>query len=183
MFYLGPYDESPTEDRLRNKPTINPASSLSPTPSEPSRVRQMIDRLESSSSSSVNTKAEKKNSIKKSLHDENSDASTSFTSSPPYKRFAPRITYHEQNLLNEHRNTNVENFGFTPSDSNDEVFFQNNMSTMEKPKETKFELKREEIKNEVRRKISGTNVSHLFLPVCRNYHLNSIVSKILRLVF
>ncbi|CAF2103321.1 unnamed protein product [Rotaria magnacalcarata] len=153
----GSYNESPNEDRLRNKPPINPASSLSPTPSEPSRVRQMIDRLESSSSSSINTKAEKKVSIKKSLHDENSEGSTSFTSSPPYKRFAPR-NYHERNILNGHSNTNGENFGFTQSDSNDEVFFQNNKSTSEKPKETKFELKREEIKNESRRKISGTNM-------------------------
>ncbi|CAF4621534.1 unnamed protein product, partial [Rotaria socialis] len=155
----GSYNESSNEDRLRNKPTSNPASSLSPTPSEPSRVRQMIDRLESSSSSSINTKAEKKASIKKSLHDENSDGSTYFTSSPPYKRFAPR-NYHERNILNGHSNTNGENFGFTQSDSNDEVFFQNNKSTSEKPKETKFELKREEIKNESRRKISGTTVSH-----------------------
>lgn len=139
----------------------------------------MINRLESSSSSpSTNGKTTKKNSFKKSLHDENSDGSTSLTSSPPFKRFARRINNNEKSSLNGHNTSTDENFGFTQSDSNDEVFFQNkNRHVNDKPKETKFELKREENRTDSRRKISGTNVSFIFLEI-----LSSMILSMINLV-
>ena len=76
---------------------LTPLSPVSPTPSEPNRVRQLISRLETTTSpqpKSSNTRT----TVKKSLHDENSDGSSNFTPSPPIKRFARRDNHVMQSI-------------------------------------------------------------------------------------
>ncbi len=128
------------EDRLHSKRNLNLSNSLSATVSEGNHVRKLIDRLECSSSSS-DTKKDKKISMKKTLHEDHSDGSTSLTSSPPVKRVA-RSDYNEKKLFNG---------------SHDAVSFRNNSSN-----EIKFELNREELNRKTRRTASGTSVSFYF---------------------
>ncbi|CAF0885596.1 unnamed protein product [Rotaria sordida] len=154
----GSYNGNCIEDRSRTKSHINQTNSLSPpSSSEPNRVRLLIDRLESSStSSSSNIKTGKKIPIKKSLHDEHSDGSTSLTSSPPVKRFARR-DYNEKNLINENNHNNEENFVFIQDDTHDEIFFSTN-NNKNMSNEIKFEIDREDTANEDRRTISVTSM-------------------------
>jgi len=155
FIFIGLYNENFMEDRLHNKRNVNPSSSLSSTLSEPSHVRKIIDRLESSSSSSSDRKQEKKISIKKSLHDDHSDGSTSLTSSPPVKRVARR-NYNEKNLINGTSTNHEEDFNSRQNGLHDEISFRN------KSNEIKFELNREEIINGPQRTTSGTTVSLCF---------------------
>jgi hypothetical protein len=133
-----------SDSRLPNKQNISSSSSISPTPSEQSRVQKIIGRLESSSSSSSsNTKAGKKTSTKKSFHEDHSEGQTSFSSSPPVKRVARRDSY-DKSLTNGNHSNNGESF----------VIPRDNPSTIKS-----FELEREERTNRCRRTASGTTVS------------------------
>jgi len=138
FFCKGLYSETYTEERLRTR------GNVSPTSSEKHRVRQMIDRLESSSSSS-NTKTTKQFSRKKSFHEDHSEGLTNLTSSPSINRITRREN-HDYNLTN---GTNGS-FVFRPrsphGDKNSNV--------------TRFELDRNEILNGGRRTASGTTVSY-----------------------
>jgi len=124
--------------------------------SEPNHVQKMIYRLESSlsSSSSADTKKERKQSIKKPLHDDRSDGSNSLTSSPPVKRVAIG-DYNEKNLTNGTNINHEENFSFRQNGLHSEISVRNN--------DTKFELNRDEITNGTRCTASGTTVSFFFL--------------------
>jgi len=119
----------------------------------------MIDRLETSTSSSSNPKAGRKISIKKSLHDDHSDGSISLTSSPPGKRIARR-DYEEKSLINGTASKNHDElFSLHKNDSHDEVFLKNNSSS----NGIKLEYDKNEIASSCRRTASGTNVSLVFL--------------------
>jgi hypothetical protein len=131
-----------------NKRLINPTSSISPTASEASHVRKMIDRLESTSTSSSDMKKEKKMTIKKSLHDDHSDGSTSITSSPPVKRVARR-DHNEKNFINGNGILHSHENGLS-----DDVSLRKNTSN-----QIKVEVNRDEIRNGCRRTASGTTVS------------------------
>jgi hypothetical protein len=135
-------------ESLNNKRVINTTSSISPTVSEPSHVRKMIDRLESSSTSSSDVK---KTAIKKSLHDDHSDGSTSITSSPPVKRVARR-DQNEKSFLNGNGSLHSHQNG----SANDVVLRKNTSS------EIKVEVNRDDIRNTGRRTASGTTVSIRF---------------------
>ncbi len=146
------YDVKPTNnggilnENLNNKRLINhPTSSISPTVSEASHVRKMIDRLESSSTSSSDMKKDKKMTIKKSLHDDHSDGSTSITSSPPVKRVA-RQDYNEKYFINGNGSLNSHQNGLV----------DDRKSTL------KVEVNRDDIRNTGRRTTSGTTVSIRF---------------------
>ncbi|CAF0923296.1 unnamed protein product [Adineta steineri] len=127
------------DDRSRGKRNSSPGSI-----SEQHRVRQMIDRLESSTTS-LNTKGTRKISTKKSFHDEHSDGSASITSSPSIKR-ATRRENHENSIINN----NTGAFVFHQSTPPDDTYFRDNNS-----KVTRFELNREEIMNGGQRIASG----------------------------
>lgn len=112
-----------TDDLLteisNSKRLIQPASSISPSVSEASHVRKMIDRLESSStSSSCDLNKPKKitttatTTIRKSIHDDHSDGSTSWTASPPVKRLA-RSDFKEKHLITGNTNFNTRPTGGT----------------------------------------------------------------------
>ena len=134
-------------------------SLISPTVSEPSHVRKLIDRLESSSNSSTSEKKnERKISIKKSLHDDQSDGSTSFTSSPPAKRILRRDSNHEKPLVNRNESLIIDQTQLHVEQSPSK-----NTSS-----ELKFELNREEIMNKSRRTASGTSVSFSFIGTINN---------------
>lgn len=99
-----------------SKRLIHPTSSISPSVSEASRVRKMIDRLESSSTSSSSdlnkTKKTMTTTVKKSIHDDHSDGSTSWTASPPVKRLA-RSDFKEKHLINGNTSVNTRTNGGT----------------------------------------------------------------------
>jgi hypothetical protein len=86
--------DTSSENRSRTPHEILLTDSMSPASSEPSRVQQIIDRLESSSPpSAAKRQVSSRSLLKKSLHDEHSDGCHSSTSSPPVKRLARRDTH------------------------------------------------------------------------------------------
>ena len=128
-----------------SKRLIHPTSSISPSVSEASRVRKMIDRLESSSTSSSSdlnkTKKTMTTTVKKSIHDDHSDGSTSWTTSPPVKRLA-RSDFKEKHLINGNTSVNTRANGGTA--------------------DVRVEVKRDDnVRNTSRRTASGTTVSLL----------------------
>ncbi len=145
MFSKDIHKETFGENRSRTKRNASPVSLA-----EQHRVRQMIDRLESSSTSASNTKIIKRNSIKKTFHDDHSDGSASFTSSSPEKRITRRENY-ENNLTNPTNGT----FIFRHKSPHEDIHYRNNNANL-----TRFELDREEIINRGRRNASGTTVSY-----------------------
>lgn len=109
---------------------------LSPsTISEQNRVRDMIDRLESSSSS--NTKATKNFSTKKSFHDEHVD---DYPSSATRNQFTRR-DHHEKSLSN--------------GSDDSFIFRQRSPQKDNRSNVTRFELNRSEIINGGQRTASG----------------------------
>ena len=136
------YNETFIEDRFQPKRNASPVSS-----SEQRRVRQMIDRLESSSSPATNRKVTKQFSMKKSFHDEPADGAISFSSSPPFKRVSGRE--------NQENNLTDRTFTYRHKSPHDEVVFRDNNSNI-----TRFELNRDEIINGERRTASGTTVNY-----------------------
>ena len=148
-------NENLNETRSRPKAQLNTSSSVSPTPSDHSRVRQMIVRLESSASSPSNAKVERKISIKKPLHEDQSDTAPSLSSSPPIKRVARR-EHHEKKLINSNGvNRGDDGIVYQINESNDDVFFDNRgLSTG-----IKFEFTKEDMANSCQRTASGATVS------------------------
>jgi hypothetical protein len=136
------YHETFVEDRSRTKRNASPIA----TSDQHQRVRQMVDRLESSTTSSPTIKSTKKFSTKKSFHDDHSDGSITISSSPPFKRI-PRRENQEKNLIDE-------TFNYRHKSPHDEVFFQDKKSNV-----TRFSLNRDEIINGERRTTSGATVS------------------------
>ncbi|CAF0899795.1 unnamed protein product [Adineta ricciae] len=147
-------NENLNETRSRPKAQLNTSSSVSPTPSDHSRVRQMIVRLESSASSPSNAKVERKVSIKKPLHEDQSDTAPSLSSSPPIKRVARR-EHHEKKLINSNGvNRSDDGMVYQINESNDDVFFDNHgLSTG-----IKFEFTKEDIANSCQRTASGATM-------------------------
>ncbi|UJR27996.1 hypothetical protein I4U23_009254 [Adineta vaga] len=146
-------NESLNENRLRPKTYLNTSSSVSPTPSDQSRVRQMIVRLESSTSS-PSSKVERKVSIKKPLHDDHSDGSPSLTSSPPIKRIARR-EYNEKLLINSNETSrNEDGFVYQINESNDDVFLDNHSIS----NGIKFEFTKEDMAKSCQRTASGATM-------------------------
>ena len=141
-------NESLLNEIANKKRVINPASLASPIVSEANLVRKMIDRLESSSTSSSEVKNEKKTAIRKSLHDEQSDGSTSLTSSPPVKRVARR------DHLEKKFTDGNDSFTSHQSGLSDGVSLNHKTSS-----EIKIEVNRDEIRSGGRRTASGTTVS------------------------
>jgi len=105
----------------------------------------MIDRLESTSS---NTKATKKVSTKKSVHDDHSDGSLR-----SINRVVRRDNHHDNNITNG----NTGGFAYRHKSPHQEIYIRDNHSNV-----TRFELDRDEILNGGRRTASGTTVSYLF---------------------
>jgi hypothetical protein len=101
----------------------------------------MIDRLESSSSSS-NTKTTKQFSRKKSFHEDHSE---DLTSSPSINRITRRENH-------DYNSTNGTNGSF--------VFRSQSPHENKNSNITRFELDRNEIMNGGRRTASGTTVSY-----------------------
>lgn len=143
--FLDSHNDVFIEDRIRIKRNVT--NSLSPTSAEQHRVREMIDRLESTSS---NSKGTRKILAKKSFHEDYSDGSTSFSTSPPMKRTLRREK-HESNITNGSNGS----FVFQRRSPHDEIYFRDNNSS----NITRFELDRDEIINNSRRTASGTTVS------------------------
>lgn len=103
----------------------------------------MIGRLNSisSSSSSSEMKKNRKISMKKPIHDDQSDGSTSVTtSSPPVKRISRRNSQ-EKNKINEN------------------LTFHQNHIHHDIIKENKFDHNRQDISTGIKRTASGTTVS------------------------
>lgn len=142
--FQGLHTESFIDDRSRPKRNISPVSSSS----EQRRVRQMIDRLESSSSG--NTKVTQKVSTRKSFDDDHTNDSTGFVPSPPSKRVTQRET--EEYCIT----TNGSDGGFVirHKSPHNEVFIEDGNSNV-----TRFDIDRNEILNTEKRTASGTNVS------------------------
>jgi len=104
LFQQGLYQETFVEERSRVRRNGSPISSSS---AEQRRVREMIDRLESSSG---NTKETKSFSTKKSLHDDHSDGSITVTSSPSFKRYTYRHRSPHDNIVFRDNNSNGTRF-------------------------------------------------------------------------
>jgi hypothetical protein len=151
---IGLHSEVFNEEHFRNKRNMNKTGSTSPTPSDQSRVRNIINRYETSTSTS-GVKSERKPSIKKPLRDENSDGSTSVASSPPVKRFA-RIDDNEKNPINGNSSNKKESFTLHQNGSREDDLFgkKKKMSNG-----IKFEVDNKEIKRTGQRIPSGTTVS------------------------
>lgn len=129
-------NESSSSKRL-----IHPVSSISPSISEASHVRKMIDRLESSSTSSLSSepnKTKKTTIIKKTINDDHSDRSTGWTTSPPVKRLARSDCKEKQSINANTSFTSSPNAGTT---------------------DVKMEVKRDDVHHGSRRTASGTTVS------------------------
>jgi hypothetical protein len=125
------HHETYLESRLGTRRNISPTSA-----SEQRRVREMIDRLESSSNSQIT----KKFSTKKSFHDDGGGGSIN------------RITRrddHENSLINGHN----DGFIFRDKSPHEDIYIRTNPSNI-----TRFELNRDEILNGGRRTTSGTTV-------------------------
>ncbi|UJR21423.1 hypothetical protein I4U23_024510 [Adineta vaga] len=134
------YRETLVDDRARAKRNTSPGSSSE------HRVRQLIDRLESSSSSTSNTKATRRVVTKKSCHDDQSDGSISITSSPPNKRVTRRENYESGITSN-----NDGGYVFRHRSPREDVYFRDDNSKI-----TRFELNRDEIMNGGQRSAVGT---------------------------
>ncbi len=140
---LGIRNETYIEDRIKTRRNVSPISSA-----EQHRVRQMVDRLESSSSS--NNKTTKKSSTKKSFHDDHTDGLTNLTSAPSVHRVIRRETYD-----NDFTNGSNGGFVFRHKSPHEEIYIRDNQANV-----TRFELDRDEIRNGGRRTTSGTTVSY-----------------------
>ncbi|CAF3701794.1 unnamed protein product, partial [Rotaria sordida] len=136
------YNEVFLEDRSRTRRHVSPISS-----SEQRRVRQMVDRLESSSTPTptltTNTQGTKKNSTNKSFHEEYSNTSTNFPSSPNIQRVTRRENQ-EYGLTNG-------SFGFRHRSPYEENYVQDNSSNMRR-----FESDQNKLISSGRRTVSGT---------------------------
>lgn len=147
LLLLGFHSEGVSVERSRAQREISSMNSLSSTTSEPSRVRQLINNLESSSPSASKPTATARVSIKKPLHEDHSDGSTSVTSSPPVKRVARR----EQTLTSSTTGAEISN--------GQSFIFHRDQPANETLHRSHFELKRDEPIIRTQRTASGTTVS------------------------
>ena len=148
LLLVGFHSEGISVERSRAQREISSMNSLSSTTSEPSRVRQLINHLESSSpSTSKSTTTTARVSIKKPLHEDHSDGSASLTSSPPVKRVARR----EQNLPSSNNGAEISN--------GESFIFHRDQPSNETLHRSHFELKRDESVARTQRTASGTTVS------------------------
>lgn len=147
-------------ENSNSKRLIHPVSSISPSVSEASRVRKMIDRLESSSTSSLSSdanKTKKTTIIKKTINDDQSDGSAGWTASPPVKRLA-RSDFKEKQLIHSNTNSTSRQSGVTT--------------------DVKVDVKRDNVQHANRRTASGTTVSFFFHVEIETECLRSILIDI-----
>ncbi|CAF2412476.1 unnamed protein product [Rotaria sp. Silwood2] len=137
------YSEAFIEDRSRTRKHVSPISS-----SEQRRVRQMVDRLESSSTSSANPRVEKTLPTTKSYHEEYSNTSRNVTSSPNVKRITRR-----ENQEYSVRNGSNGSFGFRQRSPREDIHIRDNNSNMRR-----YEIGRNEPMNSGRHTTSGTQM-------------------------
>ena len=142
---LGFHSEAVNLERSRAPREISTMNSQSSTASEPSRVRQLINHLESASPSASKSPATARVSIKKPLHEEHSDGSNSVTSSPPVKRLARRD---QTSPNNDARMSHEESF-----------IFHHDQPISDTLHRSHFELKRDELGHRTQRSASGTTGS------------------------
>ena len=136
------YRETLVDDRTRSKRNTSPGLSAE------HRVRQMVDRLESSSST-TNAKTTRRVTTRKSGQDDQSDGSISITTSPPNKRVTRR-----ENFESGVTSNNNGGYIFRYRSPNDDVYFRDENANV-----TRFELNRDEILNGGQRSAIGTTVS------------------------
>ncbi|CAF3415302.1 unnamed protein product [Rotaria sp. Silwood1] len=138
------YSETFTDDRSRTRRQVSPISS-----SEQRRVRQMVDRLESSSASSAHPKVAKTISANKSYYEEHSNTPTNFTSSPNYRR-----TTRRENEECSFTDGNRGSVRFRDTSPYEEVHVRDNNSNMRR-----FEYGYNEALNSGRHTTSGTHMN------------------------
>ena len=132
------------DDDVRSRRNASPTSGA-----EQRRVRQMIDRLESTTTPTSHSPSFRKTSVKKSWHDDHSNGTTDF-SSPA--RIIP-VTRRDDYSTSSVTTGNTGGFVFRHKSPQGDVYIRDNQGNG-----TRFELNRDEIINGERRIASGTTV-------------------------
>ncbi|CAF0993811.1 unnamed protein product [Rotaria magnacalcarata] len=132
------------DDRTRTKRNVSPIS----TTAEQRRVRQMVNRLESSA---ADAKVTKKISTSKPFDDDQIIGPIGSTSLPSVKRVAR--TENQEYCLTTNGNNDDGAFVFRHKSPHEEIYVRDSRSNV-----TKFELDRDQIRNSARRATSGTNM-------------------------
>lgn len=144
-----PQYQTYAEEEFRSRRNISPG-----TGSEQRRVRQMVDRLESTTIPTSHSPNLKKSSMKKSFHDEHAHGMGDVPSSAARIIPVTRRDDHSSSLSNGNNNSG---FVFRHKSPHGDVFMRDNQANV-----TRFELNRDEIANGEIRTASGTTVSDGF---------------------